>query len=94
MEFWDSSTIRLRRIRAGNSLITSFFRKDMEAAKAGIEGHKTDTDWMKISPSALTAIDLVRYPRASGGTDNIATVFLDLGRKIDPGQLASISALV
>ena len=41
---------------------------------------------MKVSSPALTALDLVRYPQASGGLDNVATVLSDLGDKIDAGK--------
>ena len=67
---------------------------EMEAVTAGIEGRKTDTGTMKISSAALTALDLLRYPQASGGIDNVATVLSDLALKIDPAQLAALSALV
>lgn len=66
----------------------------MEAVKAGVEDRKTDTGTMKISSAALTALDLLRYPQASGGIDNVATVLSDLGQKIDPEQLAAISVTV
>lgn len=36
----------------------------------------------------------MRYPRASGGIDNVATVLSDLGQKIDPEQLAALSVTV
>ena len=49
---------------------------------------------MRISSVALTALDLFRYPQASGGIDNIATVLSDLGHKIDSTQLATLSTLV
>ena len=49
---------------------------------------------MKISSAALTALDLLRYPQASGGIDNVATVLSDLGQRIDPDQLATLSAQV
>ena len=94
MEFQVVSAKRLPRIRAGRNLIVFYFRKDMEAVTAAIEDRKTDTGTMKISSAALTALDLLRYPQASGGVDNVATVVSDLGQKIDPGQLAALSALV
>ena len=94
MEFQVVSSKRLPRIRAGRSLIVFYFRKDMVAVTAGIEDRKTDTGTMKISSAALTALDLLRYPQASGGIDNVATVLSDLGQKIDPEQLAALSALV
>ena len=94
MEFQVISAKRLPKIRAGRNLIVFYFRKDMEAVKAGIDDRKTDTGTMKISSAALTALDLLRYPQASGGIDNVATVLSDLGQKIDPEQLAAISVTV
>ena len=67
MEFQVVTAKRLPRIRAGRSLIVFYFRKDMEAVTAGIEDRKTDTGTMTISSAALTALDLLRYPQASGG---------------------------
>ncbi len=94
MEFQVVTAKRLPRIRAGRNLIVFYFRKDMDAVAAGIEDRKTDTGTMKISSAALTALDLLRYPQASGGIDNVATVLSDLAQKIDPKQLAAVSALV
>ena len=93
MEFQVISAKRLPRIRAGRSLIAFHFRKDLEEVRAGIESRKTDTGRMKISSAALTALDLLRYPQASGGIDNVATVLSALGRKIDPEELAALAAL-
>ena len=94
MEFQVVAAKRLPRIRAGRSLIVFHFRKDMEAVSGGIEERKTDTGTMKMSSAALTALDLLRYPQASGGIDNVATVLSDLRQRIDPEQLAALSAVV
>ena len=94
MEFQVITAKRLPRIRAGRSLIVFYFRKDMKAVTAGIEDRKTDTGTMKMSSAALTALDLLRYPQASGGIDTIATVLSDLRQEIDPEQLAALSAVV
>ena len=94
MEFQVITAKRLPRIRAGRSMIVFYFRKDMNAVTAGIEDRKTDTGTMKMSSAALTALDLLRYPQASGGIDNIATVLSDLRQEIDPEQLAALSAVV
>ena len=91
MEFQVVSAKRLPKIRAGRNLIVFYFRKDMEAVAVGIEDRKTDTGTMKISSAALTALDLLRYPQASAGIDNVATVLSDLGQKIDADQLAALS---
>ena len=94
MEFQVVTAKRVPRIRAGRSLIVFYFRKDMKAVTAGVEDRKTDTGTMRISSAALTALDLVRYPQASGGIDIVATVLSDFGQKIDPEQLAALSAVV
>ncbi len=94
MEFQVISAKRLTKVRAGRNLIVFYYRKDMGAVTTGIEGRKTDTGTMKISSAALTALDLLRYPQASGGIDNVVTVLSDLGQKIDPEQLAALSAQV
>ena len=94
MEFQVISAKRLPTIRAGRSRLVFYFRKDVEAVMAGIEARKTETGTMKISSAALTALDLLRYPQASGGIDNVATVLSDLALKINPAQLAALSALV
>jgi predicted transcriptional regulator of viral defense system len=92
MEFQVVTDKRLPKIRAGRSAIGFYYRKDMGAVSAGIEDHKTDTGRMKVSSVELTMLDLLRYPRAAGGLDNIATIVSDLGDRIDPEKLAALSA--
>ncbi len=91
MEFQVITPKRMPRIRAGRNLIVFYYRKDIAAVESGIEDRKTDTGSMKISSPALTALDLLRYPQAAGGIDNVATVLTDLGEKIDPSELATLS---
>lgn len=94
MEFQIVAPKRLPKIKAGRNLIVFYYRKDIAAVEAGIEDRKTDTGRMKISSPALTALDLLRYPQAAGGIDNVATVLTDLAEKIDPSQLAALSDAV
>ena len=92
MEFQVVCGKRLPVIRAGRNLIVFYYRGDMEGALSGVEDRKTDTGSMKISSAALTALDLLRYPQASGGLDSVATVLSELGPEIQPDQLALLSA--
>ena len=92
MEFQVVTDKRLPEIRAGRSAITFHYRKDMGAVSEGIEDRKTDTGRMKVSSIELTLLDLVRYPRAAGGLDNIATIISDLGDRVDAQKLADRSA--
>ncbi|MEX0963081.1 MAG: type IV toxin-antitoxin system AbiEi family antitoxin [Pseudohongiellaceae bacterium] len=94
MEFQVVAAKRFPRIRAGRNLIAFYYRKEVAAVQAGIEERKTDTGMMKISSAALTALDLLRYPQASGGLDNIATVLSDLGAAINGEQLGALSMVV
>ncbi|WP_457578155.1 type IV toxin-antitoxin system AbiEi family antitoxin domain-containing protein [Ensifer adhaerens] len=91
MEFQIVTPKRMPKIKAGRNLIVFYYRKDIAAVEPGIEDRKTDTGRMKVSSPALTALDLLRYPQAAGGIDNVATVLMDLAEKIDPPQLAALS---
>jgi hypothetical protein len=64
----------------------------MGSIATGLEDRKTDTGRMRVSCLELTLLDLLRYPRAAGGLDNIATVVAELGGSIDPVKLAALSA--
>ena len=60
------------------------------AIQMGIGGRKTDTGSMRVSSPALTALDLIRYPQASGGLDRAASVLNELAPEIDPVQLREL----
>ncbi len=93
MEFQVITDKRLPKIQAGRSAIAFYYRKNMAAASKALEDRKTDTGRMKISSVELTMLDLVRYPHAAGGLDNIATIISDLAERIDAGKLATLSAM-
>ena len=94
MQFQVMCGKRLPEIRAGRHLIVFYFRKAMALPLTGVEDRKTDTGTMQISSAPLTALDLLRYPQASGGIDNVATVLAELAPAIRPEELASLSAQV
>lgn len=82
---------RIPRIRAGRSIISFVYRKDMASIAGALIDHKTDTGRMKISSPELTALDLLRYPHVAGTIDSIATVLSDLGPKLRPEALAKLA---
>jgi len=92
MEFQVVTDKKIPELLIGRSRIAFYYRKDITAVAAGIEDRKTDTGRMKVSSVELTVLELLRYPWAAGGIDHIATVLSDLGGKIDPQKLASLSA--
>ncbi len=91
MEFQVVTNRQMRDVQVGRSKIAFYFRKDMSAIASGIEERKTDTGKMKISSVELTLLDLLRYPQASAGLDNILTVFSDLGSKLNPEGMGVLS---
>lgn len=91
MQFQVVCGKRLPEIRAGRNLIVFYFRRAMAPLLAGVEDRKTDTGTMKISSAALTALDLLRYPQASGGIDNVTTVLAELAPAIGLDELAALS---
>ncbi len=92
MQFQVVTDKRLPKIKAGRSAIVFYYRKDMNVIESGIQDRKTDAGYFKTSSVELTMLDLLRYPHAGAGRDNIATVFSELGARIDPQKLAALSA--
>ena len=90
MEFQVVTDKQMRNVQAGRSKIAFYFKKDLNAIAPGTEDHKTDTGKMKVSSVELTLLDLLRYPEASGGLDNVLTIIADLGPKLDAGKMASL----
>jgi hypothetical protein len=94
MAFQVVTDKRLPKIRAGRSIISFIYRKDMPRIADALIDHKTDTGYMKISSPELTALDLLRYARVAGTIDSIATVLADLGPQLRPGALAKLAPAV
>jgi predicted transcriptional regulator of viral defense system len=90
MEFQVVSDKQMRNVQLGRSKIAFYFKKDLAKVASGIQDHKTDTGKMKVSSVELTLLDLLRYPEASGGLDNVLTIFSELGPKIDAGKMAPL----
>lgn len=91
MAFHVVTDKRMPKIRAGRSIISFVYRKDMARVADALADHKTDTGRMKISSPELTALDLLRYAHVAGTIDSIATVLSDLGSKMRPEPLAKLA---
>jgi AbiEi antitoxin C-terminal domain len=91
MAFQVVTDKRLPKIRAGRSIMSFIYRKDMAAIADALIDHQTDTGRMKVSSPELTALDLLRYAPVAGTIDSIATVLSDLGPKLHPQQLAKLA---
>lgn len=88
MEFQVVTSARMPALVAGRSRIVFYYRRNLEEVAGAIQEHKTETGNMRVSSPELTALDLLRYPHAAGGIDNVLTVLRELGPKIDGAKLA------
>lgn len=88
MEFQVVTNTRLPKLRAGRSLITFYYRRNLAELGSAVEDRKTDTGTMKVSSPELTAFDLLRYPHAAAGLSNILTILIELGPRLDGAKLA------
>lgn len=91
MEFQVVTDRQWKPIRAGRSKIVFYYRKNMDAVESGIELRKTDTGSMRVSSSALTALDLLRYRQASGSIDHAASALNELAQEIDIQKLTTLA---
>ncbi len=91
MAFQVVTDKRMPKIRAGRSIISFIYRKDMVRIADALIDHKTDTGRMKISSAELTALDLLRYAHVTGNIHSIATVLSDLAAKMRPQPLAKLA---
>jgi predicted transcriptional regulator of viral defense system len=67
------------------------FHMSRTVRKALVMRVQTETGTIPVSTPAATALDLVRFARASGFISNVATVLEDLTERIDGSALASAS---
>jgi len=82
----------IRLIMVGRSRIR-FFASRFVSGAAAID-LKTPTGSMRVSTPETTAVDLVRFAKAAGQLDNVATVISELVSKLDPKKLVAAVKVV
>ncbi len=78
----------VRPLQVGRSRIRFFTSK--RAADTAVQSVKTFTGAMRVSTPEATAFDLVRFARAAGQIDNVATVLADLVPLLDPKRMLKV----
>jgi predicted transcriptional regulator of viral defense system len=82
----------VRAIIVGRAKLRFFTSKFVtDAATTDI---KTPTGAMRVSTTETTAVDLVRFCKAAGQLDNVATVIAELASSLDPKRLLTAVKLV
>jgi predicted transcriptional regulator of viral defense system len=75
----------VRPVVVGRAKVRFFTSKFM--ADAAVADVKTPTGTMRVSTPETTAIDLVRFSKAAGYLDNVATVISELASSLDAKKL-------
>jgi predicted transcriptional regulator of viral defense system len=75
----------VRPLQVGRSRIRFFTNK--RTADTAVQSVKTPTGAMRVSTPEATAVDLVRFARAAGQVDNVASVLAELVPLLDPKRL-------
>lgn len=63
-------------------------------SRAATVDFKTPTGSMRVSTPETTAVDLVRFAKAAGQLDNVATVIAELASKLDAKKLVAAAKVV
>jgi predicted transcriptional regulator of viral defense system len=75
----------VRPLQVGRSRMQFFTNK--RTGDTAVQSVKTPTGAMRVSTPEATAIDLVRFARAAGQIDNVASVLAELLPLLDPKRL-------
>jgi predicted transcriptional regulator of viral defense system len=84
-EFQVVTDRSVRPLMAGRVKIRFFASQYVESA--AVTDIKTPTGFMRVSTPETTAIDMVRFVKAAGHLDNVATVLSELAPSLDPKRL-------
>ena len=79
----------MRTITVGRVRLRFVMRGDI--AKAAVVDSDTPTGHMRVSTPEQTVVDLVTYPHAAGGWDNVASVVVALAPQLDGTKLRRIA---
>ncbi len=82
----------IRPIVVGRAKVRFFTSKFVTQAAA--TSVKTPTGTMRVSTPETTVVDLLRFSKAAGQLDNVATVIAELSSSLDPKKLLTAVKLV
>jgi len=93
MTFQVVSSKRMPSIPYGRGVIDFFYNGVMPPDEL-IERKQTEAGFFNMSSAALTAADLLRYPRASGSIDAAASVIGDLAEQIEGSAIIGLRGVI
>lgn len=89
-EFQVVTNKQIRPLKIGRSYIKFYTKNNIQ--ETSTLKIKTYTGFVNVSTPESTAFDLLRYVKAAGHLQNIATVLMELSEKIDPNTLVKATA--
>lgn len=88
-EYQIVTSAPLPMIRAPRTRIRFLTKQNI--ADTPVQQMKTPAGYISVSTPEATAFDLLRYPRAAAGLNNIATILTELSEVIDPKKLTMLA---
>lgn len=82
----------VRQLAAGRTTIRFFASKFV--TKGSVTTVKTPTGSMRVSTPETTAVDLVRFARAAGNLDHVATVLAEMSSSLDAKKLLNAVRII
>lgn len=92
LEFQVMTDRSVRPLRVGRTRIRFFASKYV--SRAATMDMKTPTGSMRVSTPETTVVDLVRFAKAAGHLDHVATIIRDLSPLLDPKRLVAAIRMV
>jgi len=80
---------QINSVICGKVTINFNFKKNISAMP--IETFAVPTGYVKIATPEVTAMDLLKYNKSSGGINHVATVLTELIEKIDPEKMLQLA---
>ena len=78
----------MKKIKCGQIYIEFIYKKNINDLP--IEQVTVDTGYLKISSPELTMVDLLLYPKKSGGLNHIATILTELIESVDIRKIPEV----
>lgn len=86
--FIISESPKTRNIRTDNTIIN--FSEKKHFPEEGVELHKTDTGYFKISGKELTFLDLIYFEKGLGGFNRISKILQELSEEISLSAMKKV----
>lgn len=82
---------RIKPIKAGNDIISTIHKSDL--SKFPYQQAQTDTGYFRLSTPEVTAFDVIRFHKQSGGYLHIPTVLSELSERLDAKKILQVSEI-